>query len=68
MSCRLYRDGFVGRIEPVADRKNKVIEVRNFWPEEGFDSSSAFRTALMQALDKLAKYNKCKEVKILCSI
>ena len=64
----LYRDRLVGRIEPVADRKKKVLEVRNFWPEEGFDPSKSFRTTLMQALERLAKYNKCKEVKILCSI
>lgn len=53
----VYRDAIVGRIEPVADRKRGVLEVRNFWPEEGFEPTKAFLQALERELKLLARFN-----------
>ena len=64
----LYGDRLVGRIEPVADRRRGVLEVRNFWPEEGFEADEGFRIALGKSLSRLAGMNGCGEIEMLCSI
>ena len=53
----VYRDGIVGRIEPVADRAQGVLYIRKFWPEPGFRPSKAFEKALERELRRLAAMN-----------
>ena len=58
----LYGERFAGRIEPVADRKRKVLTVRNFWPEKGFRQTEAFRKELEKELERLADFHGLSKV------
>lgn len=58
----LYGERFAGRIEPVADRKRKVLTVRNFWPEKGFRQTEAFRKELEKELERLAAFHGLSKV------
>lgn len=59
----LYGDHFVGRIEAVADRKEKVLRVKGLWWEPGVRQTKKLEAALDQALKRFCKFNECKEVK-----
>lgn len=58
----LWGERFVGRIETVADRKNKVLSVKNFWPEPEIRKTKKLNTAISQALKRLARFNNCIRV------
>ncbi len=58
----LYGERFAGRIEPVADRKNNRLMIRNFWPEKGFRQTAAFRKALESELRLLADFHGLKDI------
>lgn len=58
----LFGDRLVGRIEPVADGKKRLLTVRNFWPEEWFEGGERFEKALEGALERLAALNGCERV------
>lgn len=58
----LFGDRLVGRIEPVADGKKRLLTVRNFWPEEWFEGGERFEKALEVALERLAALNGCERV------
>lgn len=58
----LWGERFVGRIETVADRKNKVLSVKNFWPEPEIRKTKKLNTAISQAVKRLARFNNCIQV------
>ncbi len=60
----IYGDRFVGRIEAVPDRKNKVLEVRGLWWEQGVRQTKKMNSALEKTLSKFAKFNDCDGVLI----
>ncbi|MBE5800680.1 MAG: winged helix-turn-helix domain-containing protein [Clostridiales bacterium] len=53
----IYGERFAGRIEPVADRKEKILTIRHFWPEKGFRETAAFHKALDDELHLLAQFH-----------
>jgi len=53
----LMGEGFVGRIEPVCDRRSKVLVVRRFWPEEGVRINDRFLWALEDAVQNLCRFH-----------
>ena len=55
----IFGDCFVGRIEAVPDRKNKVLEVRGLWWEQGVRQTKKMNSALEKTLSKFAKFNDC---------
>ena len=55
----IFGDRFVGRIEAVPDRKNKVLEVRGLWWEQGVRQTKKMNSALEKTLSKFAKFNDC---------
>ena len=59
----LYGERFVGRIEPVLDRKNKTLVVRHFWSEKGFRHSKAFRHALDVELERLLRFHNAEKIR-----
>ena len=58
----LCGERFVGRIEPVCDRKNEVLVIRRFWPEEGVRINDRFLWALEDAAQTLCRFNGLKRV------
>ena len=52
----LMGEGFAGRVEPVADRKNDALVIRHFWPEENLRPSDRFLWALEDELDALRRF------------
>lgn len=59
----LYGERFAGRIEPVLDRKNKTLLIRNFWSEKGFRQSKAFRHALEKELERLMRFHDAEKIR-----
>jgi len=58
----LFGDRFVGRIEAVPDRKNKVLEVRGLWWEQGVRQTKKMNAALEKTLTGFAKFNDCEKI------
>lgn len=53
----LCGERFVGRVEPVCDRRNDVLVVRRFWPEEDVKLNDRFLWALEDAMQGLCRFN-----------
>jgi len=64
----LYGDRFVGRVEAVCRRKEKILEVRNIWYEEGVRPGKRLQKAILGCLERLADFNGCKELSVLPGI
>lgn len=55
----LYGHRFVGRIEPVVDRKAGRLVVKGYWPEPAADPGPGFETALQARLERFAAFHGC---------
>ena len=58
----LCGERFVGRIEPVCDRRAGVLTVRHFWPEEDVKINDRFLWALEDAVQNLCRFHELKRV------
>ena len=58
----IYGDRFVGRIEAVPDRKERILQVKGLWWESGVRQTKALSSALERTLVSFAKFNDCKTV------
>lgn len=58
----IYGDRFVGRIEAVLDRKERILQVKGLWWESGVRQTKALSSALERTLVSFAKFNDCKTV------
>ncbi len=58
----IYGDRFVGRIEAVPDRKERILQVKGLWWESGVRQTKALSSALERTLAGFAKFNDCKTV------
>ena len=58
----LYGERFAGRIEPVCDRRESVLRVRHFWPEENVNPSNRFLWALEDAVQALCRFHGLSRV------
>lgn len=56
----LYGERFVGRIEPVADRANGVLTVKNVWLEDDVKPTARLRAAIGTEARRLMRFNGCK--------
>ena len=56
----LYGDRLIGRIEPKADRKAKILTVRNLWLEPGIHKTRKLAGLIDKAVNRLAKFNGCQ--------
>lgn len=56
----LYGDRFIGRVEAVADRQNRVLTVRHVWFEQNVRRTKAMDRAIHGALKRLAHFNDCR--------
>ena len=58
----LCGERFVGRIEPVCDRRAGVLQIRHFWPEEDVRVNDRFLWALEDAAQTLCRYHELSRV------
>ncbi|WP_027084833.1 winged helix-turn-helix domain-containing protein [Cohnella panacarvi] len=58
----LYGDALVGRIELVADKKAKRLNVARYWPEDAEETDEEFRRLLRERVERFAAFNDCEEV------
>ena len=56
----------VGRIEAAADRKNRVLHVKNIWYEPGVRPTKKLSSAMESAVQRLAAFNDCEQVNQAC--
>jgi uncharacterized protein YcaQ len=56
----LLGDKFVGRVEPVCDRKKKVLNVKNIWYEDDVKLTKKQEAAVVSCLKKFALFNDCE--------
>jgi uncharacterized protein YcaQ len=57
----LYGETFIGRVEAVAERKTKVLFVKNIWFEPGVKQTKQLRTALDDCFNRFARFNWCEK-------
>ncbi len=55
----LFRDRFIGRIEPVVDRKKNILQIEHLWLEPGVRQTKALDRALRSAVDRFARFHGC---------
>ena len=58
----VYGDRFIGRIEPKADRKAKVLTVGNIWLEPGVRRTKKLSGLISRAVRRLARMNDCTNI------
>ena len=54
----LYGTRLAGRIEAVADQKEKLLKVRNLWFEPGVRQTRKMDQAIGAAVRRLARFNE----------
>ncbi|MCL2527117.1 MAG: winged helix DNA-binding domain-containing protein [Defluviitaleaceae bacterium] len=55
----IYGGNFIGRVEPVRGSKNKALNVKNIWLEDGIKVTKKMQTAIDACLKRFAKFNDC---------
>ncbi|MFS1512563.1 winged helix-turn-helix domain-containing protein [Chengkuizengella sp. SCS-71B] len=52
----LHNDRFIARFEPVKDKKNKVLMIKNWWWESGFKVSEQLKSDLKTCFERFIRY------------
>ncbi len=60
----LFRDKFVGRFDPKADRASKVFYIKSMHFEKGFKSDKTFNNLFAEKLKAYATFTGCDKIKI----
>ncbi|MFR1802911.1 MAG: winged helix-turn-helix domain-containing protein [Faecalispora jeddahensis] len=61
----LYGDRFIGRAEAAADRKTRLLTIKNIWTESGIKQTRKLRKAVEGCLNR-ARFNECDVVSMPC--
>lgn len=56
----LFGDGFIGRMEAVADKKSCTLTVKNIWYEDGVKQTKKLQSAIERCIKRFAKFNMCE--------
>ena len=62
----VFGRNLVGRIEAAADRKTRVLLVKNIWYEPGVRQTKKLSSAMDSAIQRLAVFNDCEQVIPTC--
>ncbi|MBC8401303.1 MAG: YcaQ family DNA glycosylase [Candidatus Marinimicrobia bacterium] len=60
----LWGDRLIGRLDPKANRKKKVLIIQSLQFEPGFDNFDKILPVLAEGLNELARFNGCDKIKI----
>lgn len=58
----LYGDSFIARIEVINHRKQKKLQIKNIWLEQGVKPTKKMTRLLNQTIRRFAVFNDCKEI------
>ena len=58
----LYGEGFIGRVEPVPDRKTNTLIIKNIWYEEGIKLTKKLQASVNTCLNRFAKFHNCENI------
>ena len=61
----LWGERFIGRIETVADHKNRTLRVKNIWFEPGIRQTKKILSSIDRTLKRFSKFNDCTAVEIM---
>ncbi len=60
----LYKNRLVARFEPEMHRNNDPLSIKNWWWEEGVETTGDLRSAIENAFDNFCKYLHCESVQV----
>ena len=60
----LYGDRFIARVEPIFDRKARVLTIVNWWWEAGVEPDDAMVAALAECLAAFGRYLGAGEIRL----
>ena len=60
----LYGDRFVARVEPVFDRKEHVLTLKNWWWEDGVKPDSKMKVALTTCMETFLRYLGARQIRL----
>ncbi len=60
----IYNDKFIGRCEPIMDRKKNELIMQNWWWEEGFEINQDMIDSLIRCFTVFAKYLNVEKIVI----
>ena len=58
----LYRDGFIGRLDPKLERKEKKLIIRGLWYENGFQLTEEYEDEFQRTLESFTKFIGAEKV------
>jgi uncharacterized protein YcaQ len=60
----LWKGKLIGRLDPKADRKNKVLKIHRIIFEDNFDDFNKIQGPLLEALKHFALFNECDHIHV----
>jgi len=60
----IYKDKFIGRCEPIIDRKNKDLLIQNWWWEKDIKLDQDMKDALIRCFTDFAKFLDVRKISI----
>jgi uncharacterized protein YcaQ len=60
----LWGEKFSGKLDPKADRKNKILLIQNLAFEKNFTDFDRFLPQFARKLHDFAKFNQCEEISL----
>ena len=64
----LWGTDFIGRIEAVADRKARILRVKNIWIENGVRQTKKLQNVLIRTIHRFSKFNECSAFEVSDSL
>ncbi len=61
----LSGDALIGRIEMINDRKNRCLQVKNIWLENGVRPTKKLKGSLKRTINKFAGFNDCSKIEYI---
>lgn len=58
----LLGNRFIGRIEAICDKKNKVLIIKNIWYENNIKQTKTMKKQIQHCCERLAKFNHCEKI------
>jgi Uncharacterized protein conserved in bacteria len=58
----LYGESFIGRVEVIAERKTRMLVVKNIWYEAGVKHTKKLQTDLHDCFRRFASFNGCEKI------
>ncbi|NOY08325.1 MAG: winged helix-turn-helix domain-containing protein [Spirochaetes bacterium] len=60
----IYNESFIGRCEPIIDRKNKGLIIQNWWWEKDININQDMRDALIRCFTDFARFLNVEKISI----